>query len=108
MESPPVWFSQERLNLFAIVVVVSAFLVHGLGENHQGLLQTMLRLTCPRTGKRSQQALVPLYRLRWAISRLWHDCRPLLGRVFPPDWETIQGLALLQGEKGSSKMRDDS
>jgi hypothetical protein len=101
MESPRVWFYEDRLKLFAIVLVVYAFLLHVLGENHADLLQTILRLKCHRTGKRSQQALVPLYRLRWAISRLWNDCRPLLGSVFPPDLETIQVLALFQGEKGS-------
>ena len=101
MESPRVWFYEDRLKLFAIVLVVYAFLLHLLGESHTDLLKTILRLKCHRTGKRYKQALVPLYRLRWAISRLWNDCRPLLGSVFPPDLETIQVLALFQGEKGS-------
>jgi hypothetical protein len=52
MERPRVWFDEDRLNLFAIGLVVYAFLLHVLGENHQELLQTILRLKCHRTGKR--------------------------------------------------------
>src|SRR5437762_13234713 len=47
-----VWFYEDRLKLFAIVLVVYAFLLHLLGESHTDLLKTILRLKCHRTGKR--------------------------------------------------------
>jgi hypothetical protein len=101
LESPRVWSYEDRLKLFAIVLVVYSFLLYLLEDIHNDLCRMILRLKCHRTGKRYQQALIPLYRLRWAISRLWDDCRPLLGWVLPPDLETIQVLAFFQSEKGS-------
>ena len=40
----------------------------------------------------SSYSVCYLYRLRWAISRLWNDYRPALGSIFPPNLETIQAL----------------
>ena len=37
----------------------------------EGLVESVLRLGCHRTGKRSRETQAPLYRLRAAISRLW-------------------------------------
>jgi hypothetical protein len=108
MESPRLWSMENRLKLLGIVLLVYAFLLFLLEEGHTDRVQALLRLKCHRTGKRCQAALVPLYRLRWALSRLWDDCRPILGSVLPPNLETLQALALLRCQKGSSKMRDDS
>ncbi len=93
LESPRLWSYDNRLKMFALVLLVSAFLLHLLEEVYTDHIQDLLRLKCHRTGKRCREALVPLYRLRWALSRLWNDCRPLLGSVLPPNLETLQLLA---------------
>lgn len=95
MESPRLWSLDNRLKLLGIVLLVYAFLLFLLAEEHQQRLQALLRLKCHRTGKRSQAALVPLYRLRWALSRLWEDSRPILGSILPPNLATLQALALV-------------
>lgn len=96
MESPRLWSLDNRLKLLGLVLLVYAFLLFLLEEVSTERVQGLLRLKCHRTGKRCQEARVPLYRLRWALSRLWNDCRPLLGSVLPPNLETIQALALLR------------
>jgi Transposase DDE domain len=93
MESPRVSAFEDRLKLLSIVTLVYAFLLHLLEPLYRDLVQSVLRLKCHRTGKRCREVLVPLYRLRWAISRLWDDYHPVLGSVFPPNLETLQVLA---------------
>ena len=93
MESPRVWALENRLKLLSIVTLVYAFLIHLLETLYRDLVQSVLRLKCHRTGKRCRDILAPLYRLRWAISRLWDDYHPVLGSVFPPNLETLQVLA---------------
>lgn len=93
MESPRLWFWDNRLKLLGVVTLVYAFLLHLLCPIHAALLETVLRLGCHRTGKRCKAVLAPLYRLRWAISRLWNDFHPTLGHLFPPDLATLQVLA---------------
>ena len=96
LESPRLWSLDNRLKLLGIVLLVYAFLLVLLEEVHAEHVQALLRLKCHRTGKRCHEALVPLYRLRWALSRLWNDCRPILGSILPPNLETLQALALLR------------
>jgi len=96
MESPRVWDFENRLKLLSIVTLVYAFLIHLLEPLYRDLVQTVLRLKCHRTGKRCREVIAPLYRLRWALSRLWNDSHPALGRFFPPDLATIQALASLK------------
>ncbi len=96
MESPRLWSVENRLKLLGIVLLVYAFLLFLLAEVHTDRVQALLRLKCHRTGKRCQEALVPLYRLRWALSRLWDDCRPILGSILPPNLQTLQALALIR------------
>ncbi len=43
------------------------------------------------------RALEPLYRLRWALSRLWDGCRPILGSILLVNLETLLALALVRG-----------
>jgi hypothetical protein len=93
MESPRVWAFENRLKLLGIVTIVYAFLLYLLEPVHRQLVQSVLHLKCHRTGKRCRDILAPLYRLRWAISRLWDDSRPVLGSVFPPNVEAVQALA---------------
>ncbi len=96
MESPRLWSFENRLKLLGIVSLVYAFLLQLLNPAHRQLVSTLLRLRCHRTGKRYREAIAPLYRLRWAISRLWNDCRPILGTLFPPDLESLRVLAALR------------
>lgn len=96
MESPRMWAFENRLKLLSIVTLVYAFLIHLLEPVYRELVQSLLRLKCHRTGKRCRDVLAPLYRLRWAISRLWDDYHPVLGSVFPPNLETLQVLASFQ------------
>ncbi len=93
MESPRLWAFENRLKLLSIVTLVYAFIIHILEPLYRDLVQSVLRLKCHRTGKRCRDILAPLYRLRWAISRLWDDYHPVLGSVFPPNLETLQILA---------------
>ena len=93
MESPRLWAFENRLKLLSIVTLVYAFLLHLLEPLYRDRVQSVLRLKCHRTGKRCRDILVPLSRLRWAISRLWDDYHPVLGSVFPPNVQTLQILA---------------
>jgi hypothetical protein len=92
MESPRLWSMENRLKMLGIVLLVYAFLLFLLEEIYHDLVSRLLHCTCHRTGKRCQEARLPLYRLRWALSHLWNDCRPLLGSVLPPDLLTLQAL----------------
>lgn len=93
MESPRLWSFENRLKLLGIVTLVYTFLLHLLNPAYEQLISHILRLKCHRTGKRCREAIAPLYRMRWAISRLWDDARPALGTLFAPNVETLQVLA---------------
>ena len=93
MESPRVLGMENRLKLLGIVTLVYAFLLELIFSDHHDLVAKVLQLKCHRTGSRCRAALVPLYRLRWAISRLWEDCRPTLGPLLAPTPGTLQALA---------------
>jgi hypothetical protein len=95
MESPRVWAFENRLKLLSIVTLVYTFLIYLLEPLYQELVQAVLRLKCHRTGKRCQEVVTPLYRLRWAISRLWDEVHPVLGSLFPPNVQTIRALTSL-------------
>lgn len=93
MESPRLWSWENRLKLLSLVVLVYSFLLYLLKEIYSSLIEQLLRLKCHRTGKRLQGTLVPLYRIRWALSRLWDEALPLLGALYPPTLETISALS---------------
>jgi hypothetical protein len=93
MESPRLWSFENRLKLLGIVTLVYTFLLHLLNPIYKTLVASVLRLKCHRTGKRCRAITSPLYRLRWAISRLWDDYHPALGSLFPSHLETIRALA---------------
>jgi hypothetical protein len=95
MESPRLWDFENRLKLLSIVTIVYTFLLSLLEPLHQELVKAVLQLKCHRTGKRCQDVQAPLYRLRWAISRLWNDAHPILGSLFPSNVLTIHALASL-------------
>lgn len=67
LESPRLWFWDNRMKLMAIVALVYDFLLSTL-RNWTGWVQLFFRRWCHRTGKRYRNASIPLYRLRMAIS----------------------------------------
>ena len=71
MESPRLWFWDNRLKLMLMVSLVYAFLLSLLTAGLDDLLAWLLRYWCHRTGKRHRDVSMPLYRLRSAISRFW-------------------------------------
>jgi hypothetical protein len=71
LESPRLWFWENRLKLLAIVALVYAFLLLLAHPAHSQLAHCLLRNWCHRTGKWSREVVAPLYRLRSALSRLW-------------------------------------
>ena len=96
LESPRIWAFENRLKLLGIVTLVYAFLLHLLDPVYRMLRESVLRLKCHRTGKRCKTILAPLYRLRWAMSRLWDDARPLLKSLFPPPQEALRAFTALR------------
>jgi len=90
MESPRLYAMENRLKLLGIVTLVYAFLLHLLSPIYRNLVETVLQLKCKRTGKRCKKAVAPLYRLRWAISRLWDEYRPALGSLLAPNVQALQ------------------
>jgi hypothetical protein len=70
LESPRLWFWENRLKLMMILSIIYAFLL-SLLLLEKTLLDQLLRWGCHRTGKRHQDALVPLYRVRTALMHLW-------------------------------------
>lgn len=97
LESPRIWSFENRLKLLGIVTLVYAFLLHLLDPIHRDLVQAALHLKCHRTGKRYQQVLAPLYRLRWTLSRLWEETRPALERLYSPPNEVLRQVLAVSG-----------
>lgn len=67
LESPRLWFWDNRMKLMAIVTLVYDFLL-GLINKESWWVMPFLRIWCHRTGKRHHNTWMPLYRLRMAIS----------------------------------------
>jgi hypothetical protein len=82
MESPRVWSWENRKKLLALVTLAYQFLLSLLSPEKKNQKEMLLRFFCHRTGKRNQTAVAPLYRLRWAMSRLWLDYRPTISFSF--------------------------
>lgn len=74
LESPRLWFWENRLKLMAIVTLVYDFLLQILTK-WKSVIQLIFRRWCHRTGERYRKASIPLYRLRIALSnclfQLW-------------------------------------
>lgn len=82
MESPRLWFWDNRLKLMLMVSLVYAFLL-SLLSLPEPVRAALLRAWCHRTGKRYREASIPLYRLRAALSRLWAAYPPSLSYQTP-------------------------
>lgn len=96
MESLRLQQAEVRDKLLLMVTLAYAYLLT-LGDPSTEHLKTwLLRQYCHRTGKRSQKAKVPLYRLRWALSRLWND--------FPPPFD----LAFWKASPEASNFRSET
>lgn len=67
MESPRLWFWENRLKLLAIVSLIYDFLLSML-YNWKDWVPVFLRQWGHRTGNRYRKASIPIYRLRAAIS----------------------------------------
>ncbi len=76
MESPRLWFWENRLKLLLMVSLVYAFLLSLLNGESDSLVQDLLRSWCHRTGKRYREAAIPLSRIRAALSSLWLAYHP--------------------------------
>jgi hypothetical protein len=82
MESPRLWFWDNRLKLMLMVTLVYAFLL-SLLSLPEPIRAALLHAWCHRTGKRYREASIPLYRLRAALSRLWAAYPPSLSYQTP-------------------------
>jgi len=67
IESPRLWFWDNRMKLMAIVTLVYDFLLRTMA-NWKDWVVLFLRNWCHRTGERYRTAAIPLYRFRLAIS----------------------------------------
>ena len=67
LESPRLWFWDNRMKLMAIVTLVYDFLLT-IMRNWKDWVPLFLRNWAHRTGKRYRVASIPLYRLRMAIA----------------------------------------
>ena len=73
LESPRLWFWDNRMKLMAITTLAYDFLLRILNNWKSGI-QLIFRRWCHRTGKRYRNASIPLYRLRMAISNCLLIC----------------------------------
>jgi len=96
LECPRLWSLEARLKLLGMVMLVYAFLLSLLDPLHGELVEALLRFKCHRTGKRYQNAQAPLYRLRWALSRLWDDYRPRLTCFIPLSLDPLVVCSLIR------------
>jgi hypothetical protein len=73
MESPRLWFWENRLKLLAIVALVFDFLLQLL-QNWRPWVAQFINNWCHRTGNRHRKASMPIYRFRQAISNCLAHC----------------------------------
>lgn len=67
LESPRLWFWDNRMKLMGIVTLVYDFMLQML-RNWKTWVMPFMRNYCHRTGERYRNASIPLYRFRMAIS----------------------------------------
>jgi len=70
LESPRLWFWENRQKIMGIVSIVYDFLLH-MVKNWTSITNIVINKWCPRTGKRQLEAQLPLYRLRIALELLF-------------------------------------
>ena len=72
MQSPRLWFWNNRQKLLLMASLAYAYLLSLLRPEAQAERTLLLRTGCHRTGKRSREVPAPLYRIRAALSYLWN------------------------------------
>ncbi len=77
VQSVRLWEWENREKLLLMVTLAYTFLLSLLDCSLDLVREWLLRHYCHRTGKKYREAKVPLYRIRWALSRLWSDFRPV-------------------------------
>ena len=77
MESPRLWFWENRLKLLLMATLVYAFLLSLLAPHIAPLIEELLRNWCHRTEEQYHQAAIQLSRLRVALSSLWLSHPPI-------------------------------
>lgn len=68
LESPRLWFWQNRLKLMMMVALLYGFLLSLVRPEWGQWQEQLLRAGCHRTGKRYREASIPLYRIRIALA----------------------------------------
>ena len=74
---------QAMLKMFLLVTLAYGFLLSLLSFPLHLARSHLLRRWCQRADWRQATAKVPLYRLRWALSRLWHRHPPRFAGCHP-------------------------
>lgn len=69
MESLRLWFWENRLKLLMLATLVMSFLLQLLFKT-QEYARELIKAWCHRTGNRQNNAALPIYRLRLAVSQL--------------------------------------
>ena len=69
---------EAHLKFLALVTLVSAFVLSLLQDEGALVRIWVLERWDHQTGKRARQTVQPFYRVRRALSRLWHCSRPQL------------------------------
>jgi hypothetical protein len=77
IETIRLWNRNKRNKLLHMVSLVHSFLLHFINEEHKELLGWLLREYCHRRGTKQKGAEMPIYRLRWALSRFFQEIRPV-------------------------------
>jgi hypothetical protein len=70
LESPRLWFWENRQKIMGIVCLVYDFLLQML-KNWRSIVSIIINKWCPRTGKRQLDTQLPLYRFRIALEHLF-------------------------------------
>lgn len=77
IETIRLWKREKRDKLLHMVSLAHSFLLHFINEEHKELLEWILREYCHRRGTKQKDAQMPIYRLRWALSRFFREIRPV-------------------------------
>ncbi|GER89568.1 hypothetical protein KDW_37300 [Dictyobacter vulcani] len=93
IETIRIWKKEKRNKFFHIISLVHSLLLHLLDDDYRDIITWIFREYCHRTGKKQKEAKVPIYRLRWALSRFFQEIRP----VFLFAWNVQPSTAFHQG-----------
>lgn len=72
LESPRLWFWENRLKCMALLSLAMDFLLYLLQQGRTSDIEDLLDQWCPRTGNRCREAATPIYRPRLALSHAWN------------------------------------